>query len=156
MPLNCLLLGLVRCLGCLLQVQLSCGFLRKYFFGRESDCGWPKLCAEFAVWLQGCAGPATPRVLLYPMADWPALSVSCSKLSSAKSWEESLTGPLPNCIEDFGGSGLLKNCVAVHSKDVVGSTDAKTFAEKGKFCLRVLTCMAQMTSALARSWSATN
>ena len=56
-----------------------------------------------------------------------------------ESLEEPLRRPLPNCIQDFGSSFLLKNCVTVHSADVVDSTDAKTLAEKGKFCLRVLT-----------------
>ena len=49
-----------------------------------------------------------------------------------ESWEERLKGPLPNLIEDFGSSSLSKN-------GVVDSTDAKTLAEKGKFCLWVLT-----------------
>ena len=46
-----------------------------------------------------------------------------------ESWKESLERPLPNLIEDFGGLSLLKHCEAVHSEDVVDSTDAKTRGE---------------------------
>ena len=52
---------------------------------------------------------------------------------------------MSNFIEDFGGLSLLKNCVTVHSDDVVDSTDARTLAEKGKLRLRVLTQLSTFT-----------
>ena len=53
------------------------------------------------------------RALLYPIPDWPALSVACTKLS------EQLVSP-------------------VHSQNVVDTTDTDTFAKESTFCLRVL------------------
>ena len=57
----------------------------------------------------------------------------------SKFWKESFKRPLPGFTEDFGGFSFLKDCVTVHSENVVDSTDAKAVTEEGKFCLQVLT-----------------
>ena len=85
-----------------------------------------------------CAGPAMSRALLYPILDWPALCVASSELSSVNPGKSLSRDLLTNLSEDVGKLTLWKNCVIVHSGDVVDSTDAKTLAEKGKFCQRVL------------------
>ena len=65
----------------------------------------PKISGLAAMSAPKCAGLAASRALLY-----------------CESWKESLSrGPLPNLIEDVGGLSLLKDCVTVHSEDVVCS-----------------------------------
>ena len=78
------------------------------------------------------------RALLYPILDWPALSIACSKLSSVNPGEEPLKRSLSNLIEDFGSSSFLKNCMTLHSEDVVDTADTKALAKESKFCLWVL------------------
>ena len=55
------------------------------------------------------------RALLYPIPDWPGLSVACTMLSSVNPGK-SLSRDL---IVDFSGSLLLQDRVAVHPEDVV-------------------------------------
>ena len=63
-----------------------------------------------------CAGPAVSRALLYPIPDWPALSVACSELSSVSAGKSLSRGPLP----------------------VVDTADAKTLAKESNVILRIL------------------
>ena len=76
------------------------------------------------------------RALLYPIPDWPALSVACSELSSVM--EEPLQGPLPNLIIHVSSTFLLQNRVPVQPKSVIDTADAKTFTQESEFCLRIL------------------
>ena len=91
----------------------------------------PRIRGLAAMSAPRCAALATSHPLLYPVLDWPAQSGSLQAVLR-ESLEEPLTRPLPTCIQDFGSSFLLKNCVTVHPADVVDSTDAKTLAEKSK------------------------
>ena len=56
-----------------------------------------------------------------------------------ESWEEPFKGYLPNLVVDFSSSFLLQYCDAMHPEDVVDAPDAKAFAEKRKFFLKILT-----------------
>ena len=71
--------------------------------------------------------------LLYPIPDWPALSVACTVLSSVKLGKSLSRDRCPT------SSLLLQDRVAVHSQDVVDATDTKIFTKESEFCLRVLT-----------------
>ena len=81
---------------------------------------------------------ATSRALLNPRPDWLALSVACSELSSENPWN-SLSSDLRPTSSKILASLFLKDCVTVHSDNVVDSDDAKALTKKGKFCLLVLT-----------------
>ena len=72
-----------------MRVSRSC-------FGRRSA----KTASWIIAWMRDfaavkaskCAGAAMSRALLYPILDWPALSVACVKLS----WEEAPERTLPS------------------------------------------------------------
>ena len=92
----------------------------------------------------GCSkvrGPGNFPCSLVPSTQLAGFGRGLFQAVLSNSWKESLEGPLPNFTEDFGGLSLLKDCATVHSENVVGSTDAKTLLEEGKFCLRVPTQM---------------
>ena len=91
--------------GCFLDVLPSSGFPHTVESVKKGGGGWSA---------PRCAGPA-----------------ECGSLQAVlrEPWEQSLKGPLSNLIEDFGGSFLLENGVAVHPEDVVDSTDVKTREE---------------------------
>ena len=71
------------------------------------------------------------RALLFPIPDWPALTVAC-RLSSVNPGKNLSRDRCPT-----GSSSFLTNCVTVHSEDVVDTTDR--LSRRSKFCLRVLT-----------------
>ena len=60
-------------------------------------------------------------------------------LSSVKPGKSHSRDRCPNLIADFSSSLFLQDPVALHSQNVIDATDAKTFAQESKFCLRVLT-----------------
>ena len=70
--------------------------------------------------------------------------VSNSRLACARhtvfreNREEPFDRPLSNLVVDFCSSFLLQDRVAVHTENVVHTTDAKTLTQDSKFRLRVL------------------
>ena len=100
--------------------------------------------------IRGLAAMRAPRCAacsLHPMPDWLALSVACSELSSVNPGESLSRNLCPTSS---------KTLAAVHSENVVDSTDAKSLTEEGQFCDRAarVHTIARMTTALAKSWSA--
>ena len=77
------------------------------------------------------------RALLYPILDWPALSVARTELSSVHP-EEPIMRPLSNLIVDFSSPFFSQDCTAMHREDVLYAANATAFGKERKFCLRIL------------------
>ena len=72
------------------------------------------------------------RALLYPILDWPALSVARVILSSVRPRKSRSRRPLPNLVVDSCSPLFVKDCVAMHSQDVVGAANSHTLQEDGQ------------------------
>ena len=88
-----------------------------------------------AAWMRGlaamsaprCAGPAMCRSFLYPIPEWPALSVRLLRTVLRESREEALKRSLSNLVMDFSSPFFLQDCVAMHPEDVVDTANATAF-----------------------------
>ena len=87
-----------------------------------------------------CARAAMSRALLYPIPDWPALSVACVMRHTVhrETQEEPFERPLPDLIVDRCRPLFLQDFVAVNPQDVVDTADSQTLSEEGEFCLQIL------------------
>ena len=96
------------------------------------------------------------RCLLYPIPDWPALSVACTMLSSVKSGKSLSRDRHPTSPQI---SAARCSCRIVWPGTRIMwlmRLTPRLSRRRAKFCLWTRSCIARMTSALAKSRSAMN
>ena len=72
------------------------------------------------------------RALLYPMSDWPALSVACSELSCVNPREESFKRPLSNLTVRSARRGRMAVCTLQEGVVCVSSVAACPLPSKDR------------------------